>query len=33
MNILDIIILVCFLPGIIKGLSKGFLEQPERDGL
>jgi membrane protein required for colicin V production len=27
MNILDIIILVCFLPGIIKGLSKGFLEQ------
>lgn len=27
MNILDIIILVCFLPGIIKGVSKGFLEQ------
>ena len=27
MNILDIIILVCFLPGIIKGISKGFLEQ------
>ena len=27
MNILDIIILVCFLPGIIKGISRGFLEQ------
>lgn len=27
MNILDIIILVCFLPGLIKGISKGFLEQ------
>lgn len=27
MNYIDIIILVCFLPGIIRGLSKGFLEQ------
>ncbi len=27
MNTLDIIILICFLPGIIRGLSKGFLEQ------
>ena len=27
MATLDIIILVCFIPGIISGLSKGFLEQ------
>ncbi len=27
MTTLDIILLVCFLPGIIRGLSKGFLEQ------
>ena len=27
MATLDIILLVCFLPGIIRGLSKGFLEQ------
>ena len=27
MNILDIIILVLFIPGIIRGLSKGFVEQ------
>ena len=24
---LDIILLICFIPGIIRGLSKGFLEQ------
>ena len=27
MNILDIVILVLFIPGIIRGLSKGFIEQ------
>lgn len=27
MNMLDIIILCCFAPAVIKGLSKGFLEQ------
>ena len=27
MATLDIILLICFLPGIIRGLSKGFLEQ------
>ena len=27
MNILDIVILVLFIPGIIRGLSKGFVEQ------
>lgn len=27
MTTLDIILLVCFLPGLIRGLSKGFLEQ------
>lgn len=27
MTTLDIILLVCFVPGIIRGLSKGFLEQ------
>ena len=27
MATLDIILLVCFLPGIIRGISKGFLEQ------
>lgn len=27
MNTLDIVILVLFIPGIIRGLSKGFLEQ------
>jgi membrane protein required for colicin V production len=27
MNTLDIVLLVCFLPGIIRGISKGFLEQ------
>ncbi|MBQ9192461.1 MAG: CvpA family protein [Bacteroidales bacterium] len=27
MATLDIILLVCFVPGIIRGLSKGFLEQ------
>ena len=27
MNPLDIILLVCFLPAVIRGLSKGFLEQ------
>ena len=27
MATLDIILLLCFLPGIIRGLSKGFLEQ------
>ena len=27
MNILDIILLCLFIPGIIRGLSKGFLEQ------
>lgn len=27
MTTLDIILLVCFIPGIIRGLSKGFLEQ------
>jgi len=27
MNILDIVLLLCFLPAIIRGLSKGFLEQ------
>ena len=27
MTTLDIILLVCFIPGIIRGISKGFLEQ------
>ena len=27
MATLDIILLICFLPGIIRGLSKGFVEQ------
>ena len=27
MATLDIILLCCFIPGIIRGLSKGFLEQ------
>lgn len=27
MNTLDIILLLCFLPGIIRGIRKGFLEQ------
>ena len=27
MTTLDIVLLVCFLPGIIRGISKGFLEQ------
>ena len=27
MATLDIILLVCFIPGIIRGISKGFLEQ------
>lgn len=27
MNTLDIILLVCFIPAIIRGLSKGFMEQ------
>lgn len=27
MNTVDIIILLCFIPGIVRGLSKGFLEQ------
>ena len=27
MNILDIIILILFIPGVIRGLSKGFVEQ------
>jgi len=27
MATLDIVLLVCFVPGIIRGLSKGFLEQ------
>ena len=27
MAILDIILLICFIPGIIRGISKGFLEQ------
>ena len=27
MNILDIVILVLFIPGVIRGLSKGFVEQ------
>ncbi len=27
MATLDLILLVCFIPGIIRGLSKGFLEQ------
>lgn len=27
MNTLDIVLLLCFLPGVIRGLSKGFLEQ------
>lgn len=27
MNTLDIVILILFIPGIIRGLSKGFLEQ------
>jgi len=27
MNVLDIVILLLFLPGIIRGLSKGFIEQ------
>lgn len=27
MNTLDIVILLLFIPGIIRGMSKGFLEQ------
>ena len=27
MNILDIVLLLLFIPGIVRGLSKGFLEQ------
>lgn len=27
MSTVDIIILLCFIPGVIRGLSKGFLEQ------
>ena len=27
MTTLDIILLICFIPGIIRGISKGFLEQ------
>ncbi len=27
MNILDIVILILFIPGIIRGISKGFVEQ------
>lgn len=27
MNVLDIVILLLFLPGIIRGISKGFIEQ------
>mgnify|MGYP002624805514 FL=1 len=27
MNTLDIILLICFVPAVIRGLSKGFLEQ------
>ena len=27
MTTLDIILLICFVPGIIRGISKGFLEQ------
>lgn len=27
MNVLDIVILILFLPGIIRGVSKGFIEQ------
>lgn len=27
MNPLDIVLLICFLPAVIRGLSKGFLEQ------
>ena len=27
MNVLDIIILLLFLPGIIRGLTKGLIEQ------
>ena len=27
MNVVDIILLVCFVPGIIRGLSKGFMVQ------
>ena len=27
MATLDIILLICFIPGIIRGISKGFLEQ------
>ena len=27
MTTLDIVLLVCFIPGIIRGISKGFLEQ------
>lgn len=27
MNALDIILLLCFIPSVIRGLSKGFLEQ------
>ena len=27
MNTLDIVILLLFIPGIVRGLSKGFLEQ------
>ena len=27
MNVLDIVILLLFVPGIIRGLTKGFIEQ------
>ncbi|MBR1706401.1 MAG: CvpA family protein [Bacteroidales bacterium] len=27
MHVLDIVIAVCFIPGLVRGLSKGFLEQ------
>ena len=27
MNTLDIILLILFIPGVIRGLTKGFLEQ------
>ena len=27
MNTLDIVILLLFIPGIIRGITKGFLEQ------
>ena len=27
MNTLDIVILLLFIPGIVRGISKGFIEQ------